>query len=236
MLASALDRRIEQGETLLVVDALTDSDLESIVDATRAGDVLLCGSAGMVKPLTARLPTQESGVRRTPSLVAPGPILAVVGSGSEIAHAQVGQVASAGAMRVRTLNKSWHEVDLVGAQCHPVGDWLLHLAPPPSGASLEGAVARAEAARLADLTFAAVDRLQPAVLLVVGGDTSTYVLRRLGIERLAVAEELLPGVALTFSAGRNEERRAVVLKPGNFGDVDTLVTLQRALHDRQYAR
>jgi len=68
---------------------------------------------------------------------------------------------------------------------------------------------------------------------VVGGDTAHHVMRRLGIERLTVAEELLPGIALNFGVDRMEQRRAVVLKPGNFGDPQTLVTLQRALRQRQ---
>jgi uncharacterized protein YgbK (DUF1537 family) len=136
-------------------------------------------------------------------------------------------------MRVRELDNSWYEVDLVGAQSHPVGDWLLHLAPPQANLALEGAVARANAARLADFAFAAVGKLRPSALLVVGGDTAHYTLRRLGIERLEVVEELLPGIALTFGTDRAGQRRAVVLKPGNFGDRETLVTLQRAVQERQ---
>jgi uncharacterized protein YgbK (DUF1537 family) len=136
-------------------------------------------------------------------------------------------------MRVRALDKSWYAMDLVGAQCHPVGDWLLCLEPPSPGMTLEGPVARAQAARLADVAFAAAERLQPGVLIVVGGDTAHYVLRRLGIIRLTVSEELLPGIALAYGTDRFGQRRAVVLKPGNFGDAETLVTLQRAVHARQ---
>jgi uncharacterized protein YgbK (DUF1537 family) len=98
---------------------------------------------------------------------------------------------------------------------------------------LEGPVARAQAARLADLAYAAVDRLDPSTLLVVGGDTAYYVLRRLGFERLMVVEELLPGIALTVGVDRAGTRRAVVLKPGNFGDEQTLVKLHEAVQERQ---
>jgi uncharacterized protein YgbK (DUF1537 family) len=211
---------------------LTDVDLETIVAATDDEGYLLCGSAGLVAPLAARWTGASHSVNGETS-VRSGPILAVVGSGSNTAQAQVAQIAAAETMRVRSLDNGWYEMDLVGAQSHPVGDWLLHLAPPEKAVSLDGPMARAQAARLADVTFAAVDRLRPSALVVVGGDTAHYVLRRLGIERLTVEEELLPGIALTYGVDRSGERRAVVLKPGNFGDPQTLVTLQRAVQERQ---
>jgi uncharacterized protein YgbK (DUF1537 family) len=228
-----LRERSEQGEKLLVVDGLTEGDLETIVAAAQGGKYLLCGSAGMVAPLAVRLAATKASSTVAPAPVASGPILAVVGSGSRTAHAQVAQVAATEAMRVRALDNTWYEVDLVGAQSHPVGDWLIYLAPVAEGVPLEGAVARANAARLADMTYAAVDRLQPTALLVVGGDTAYYVLRRLGIERLTVVEELLPGIALTCGTDRAGSKRTVILKPGNFGDSQTLVTLHQELQQRQ---
>ncbi len=231
-LRRALHSAATQGKRLIAVDAMTDADLATIVAATDEPDYLLCGSAGLVAPLAARL-AQAPAIVAAPAQVPSGPILTLVGSGSPVARAQVAQVAAAGAMRVRTLDGGWYAMDLTGAQCHPVGDWLLNLAPPAPDMSLEGAVARAQAARLADVAFAAVERLQPSAIIVVGGDTANFVLRRLGIRQLTVSEELLPGIALSFGTDRFGQQRAVVLKPGNFGDAETLVTLQRAVHARQ---
>lgn len=233
-LASALRERREQGDKLLVVDGLTDGDLATIVAATRPNDYLLCGSAGLVAPLASRWihKSEKAAIESTP--LKNGPILSIVGSGSTMAHAQVSHVAATGVMRVRALDSTWYEMDLIGAQSHPIGDWLIHLEPPTEGVLLEGALARAQAARLADVAYAAVENLQPCALIVVGGDTAYYVLRRLGIERLAVMEELLPGIALTMGVDRAGCRRAVVLKPGNFGDAKTLVTIHAVLRDRQY--
>ncbi len=234
-LERVLRERHQQGDKLLVVDGLTESDLDNIVAATQTGNFLLCGSAGLVAPLAARWAIRRTATRQI-AQVTPGPILTVVGSGSQMAHAQVAQVAATESMRVRALGHSWYEMDLVGAQSHPVGDWLLHIAPPADDVLLEGATARAQAARLADITFAATDKLHPGVLLVVGGDTAYYVLQRLGIVRLTVVEELLPGIALCCGVDRSGQERSVVLKPGNFGDAQTLVTLQRAVQQRQGQR
>lgn len=231
-LTHALQDKRVQGTRLVVVDAMTDADLTTIVAATQASNCLLCGSAGLVAPLAARWEVQGEPIQESPR-VEPGPMLTVVGSGSAVAHSQVAHVGTSGTMHVRTLDNNWYAMDLVGAQSQPVGDWLLHLAPPDADIALEGAVARAQAARLADVAFAAVEKLQPSTLLVVGGDTAYYVLRRLGIERLTVREELLPGIALTYGVDRTGQRRGVILKPGNFGDAQTLVTLQEAVRKRK---
>ncbi len=53
-LEEALRQRHEHGERLIVVDGLTDRDLEIIVAATQSGTYILCGSAGLVAPLAAR--------------------------------------------------------------------------------------------------------------------------------------------------------------------------------------
>src|SRR5690606_20973317 len=110
----------------------------------------------------------------------------------------------------------------VTANGRPTGHWLLHLAQPPAGTPLEGAKARAEAARLADLSQVVIGRLNPAALIIVGGDTAAYVVRVLGITSLEVVEELLPGIPLLVGTDRNGIQRTVVLKPGNFGDEETL--------------
>ncbi|HXF60358.1 MAG TPA: four-carbon acid sugar kinase family protein, partial [Caldilineaceae bacterium] len=200
-LAQALAQAAAGGARLLVVDGLSDADLATLAQAAqRALEApLFCGSAGLVGVLATAL-AQRVGVQAalepaTP-LPAPGPILAIVGSASPMAHAQIARVAARPDVRIRTLDRTWSQVDLVTANGHPTGHWLLHLAPPPTGTPLAGATARVEAARLADLSHAAIGRLHPAALIIVGGDTATYVMRVLGVTRLEVVEELLPGIPL----------------------------------------
>lgn len=227
-LQRALETARAEGSRLLVVDALTDDDLQTIVLAAEQSGMLLCGSAGLVMPLAAYLAAGDVAAPQDPQLPA-GPILTVVGSGSSMAHRQVAQAART-RCQVRQVDGTWHTLDLVGAQAAPVGDWLIHLAPPPPGTPLEGAPARARAAQLADMAHLAVKRLQPSALIIVGGDTAHFTLRALGITRLDVVTELLPGIPLTRTVDRQGVYRYVVLKPGSFGDAGTLVTLHEALH------
>ncbi len=219
---------------LLVIDGTTDDDLATIVAAASELGWVLCGSAGMVAPLAAGLGGGPGEAVR--SMHGEGPLLTVVGSGSAAAQAQVRAVTEAGCMRVCVAGPAWRGLDLLDAGSRPVGDWLLHLPAPEPGTVLEGAAARREAARLADLVVACVERLEPSDLLLVGGDTATFVLRGLGIERLDVVAELLPGIPLTEGTDARYIRRRIVLKPGNFGDEQVLVALWRFLRvDRREA-
>lgn len=228
-LQTALAAAQAEGARLIVVDALEERHLVAIYAAARAALTapLLCGSAGLAGVPAAALAGAFPAASRA---VQPptGPVLGVVGSGSATAHRQIAQVEQRGDVRVRSLDRTWSTVDVISPNSRPVGHWLLHLEPPPAGIALEGAAARAEAARLADLTQVVVQRLHPASLIVVGGDTATYVLRVLGIRRLEVVEEVLPGIPLTVGEDGRGEPHAIVLKAGNFGDDGTLA----ALYDR----
>ena len=231
-LAAALHRARRGGARLLVVDALSDEDLAVVVAAGQQAGMLLCGSAGMVGPLAERLQRGQAGPAPEPVSLPSGPILMVVGSGSAMAHQQIRHMQGVDGVGLRRFDGSWIGVDLIGAAARPAGDWLIHLAPPGPDTPLEGPVARANAANLADLAHGVTQRLQPAALIVVGGDTAHFVLRGLGIRRLDMVEELLPGIPLALAVDREGARRAVVLKPGSFGDENTLETLLRQLRQR----
>jgi uncharacterized protein YgbK (DUF1537 family) len=58
-------------------------------------------------------------------------------------------------------------------------------------------------------------------LLVAGGDTSSVVCHRLGLEKHEVLDEIQTGIPLSLSTG--ERTLVTVLKSGNFGTEDFLV-------------
>jgi uncharacterized protein YgbK (DUF1537 family) len=59
----------------------------------------------------------------------------------------------------------------------------------------------------------------------VGGDTAISVLARLGIQRLTVLRELLPGMPLTCGVDAAGVSHFVIMKAGSHGDETTLATL-----------
>ncbi len=208
------------GAQLIVVDALTDEDLDTIVAAAQAlPDALLCGSAGLVGALAARLAQGRielsEEVVAAPLPMGAGETLLVVGSGSRRAHEQIAYL--------RAQQAQVHEVG-AGAIPDAAGALLLHL-PEPGDAALEGPAAREAAALLAGAALAAIERRRPATLVLCGGDTAIAVLARLGIARLTVLREVLPGMPLAWGVDDRGGGYFVILKAGNHGDSSALAAL-----------
>lgn len=228
-LAAALARGYEAGAQLFVVDGITEADLSTIYQATQQAlpQALFCGSAGLMGIIAAALVAQGEPVRLPTAFRPPlaSPLLAVVGSGSLMAHRQLQQLRQAAKVDI-------YEVDLAQQQQmrRVAGDGshvacALHLPPPLPNALLEGALARQYAAALCAVAHGLIQQRQPRTLLLVGGDTAVHLLQLLGIEKLEVECELLPGMPLTRGEAANGQRYQIILKAGNHGDEQTLVTL-----------
>jgi len=208
-----------RGAELLVVDALDDADLQTVLDATLRAlpDALLCGSAGLVGTLAAYV------ARHTPlwNDAQPAPVagsaLLVIGSGSPMAQRQIEY------MRRHQLVATFEQ----GADL-PAGitkDLLLHLPAPPPGAALDGPEARRLAEQLAAAARPLIDAARPGLLFLSGGDTAIGVLASMGVTHLTVLRELLPGVPLALGMDAAGRSHAIVLKAGNHGDEAALATV-----------
>jgi uncharacterized protein YgbK (DUF1537 family) len=219
-LAERLRAERSSGAELLVVDALTDADLEVVLAASLRAlpGALLCGSAGLAGVLASHYAQQapRRGSSR-PIATAEGPALLVVGSGSAMAHRQIAYLRS---HQVVTVCQPGGEAPVEHA-----GDILLHLPAPPPGAELDGAHARRLAAGLAEAALVIVDSVRPALLVVAGGDTAISLFGRMGVNELVVQRELLPGVPLMFGQDAAGRTHPIVLKAGNHGDEAALATL-----------
>ncbi len=210
------------GAQIIAADALTDDDLARLVSAmiTVVPHALLCGSAGLMGALARQWVNPL--VVQSPTIVSPasGPILTVMGSGSAMAHAQVAALARHGQVTVQQVDD-----DFALTAGDAQGNWLLHLPPPTAQTMLEGSTARAHADRLAAAALTAIHALQPTLLILTGGDTAVSVLTQLGLTRLEVVGELLPGIPLLVGYDANGQPRQVITKSGSFGDEQTLVHL-----------
>ena len=90
---------------------------------------------------------------------------------------------------------------------------------------MDGPAARQLAEQLAAAALPLIDAIRPELLLLSGGDTAISVLARLGVTRLSVQHELLPGVPLTRGADAAGRTHTIVLKAGNHGDEAALATV-----------
>ena len=224
--------------TLFVVDALTDADLAAVLRAQHQAlpGALLCGSAGLVAIYAREVTRLEHAIPALPPvpdsfspIAAPRSTVLVSGSGSAMAHAQLRMLAAHGV-------GLFHCVDLDGAFEHAQPDTavsgdasctlhVLHQPRPAPDACLDGADARRRAELLAGVAQQLISRQQAQTLILVGGDTAISVLARLGVHELRVQRELLPGMPLTAPVPAPESIQHVILKAGNHGDEQTLLTL-----------
>lgn len=228
---SKVRRGDEESRRLLVVDAMTDADLALIVDA--AGSIpglLLCGSAGLIGEVAKRSGTLSDPPGFGKPGGSDGSALVVVGSGSAMAHRQIERLLADRADTARLVV----EDDSSSPPSPDAALVLLHQPRPAPDAVLDGPTARRLAERLAECAQAQMAANRPDLLILVGGDTAVAVLSRLGVQRLDVQAELLPGMPLCTAFVARRPLR-VVMKPGSFGDEDVLtVLLERAgyLHNR----
>ena len=247
--ASKLDGCAPNGRIVLVVDALTEDDLDIVLQAQWEAlpDALLCGSAGLAGALARRVRAQPdfptAPAARGANVWDAGQgrsVLLVVGSGSESAHRQIDfLLSSASNEQAEGLRRHSHAPrppvsrmivsPETGAEATAALDpaqpiWLLQQPKPRPDAVLEGGHARLRADHLARISAAAFARRPPDLLVLAGGDTAMRILMRLEVKQLSVVRELLPGMPLC-SAIIGGRQRLVVIKPGNFGGDETLLTL-----------
>lgn len=234
-LADRLLAARRQGISILVIDAIEESDLERILAAVDfvMADALLCGSAGLIsalalgqshrrEPNRAEMPAavdhtaekQQDWIRA----------IVIAGSGNPIAHRQIQTLAGL-PVELILVDGTASPASLVERSHRSGPVWLLHLPPPGPGIRLDGPEARQQAEHLGNAAIAFIAHVRPDLLILSGGDTAQIVLTRLGVTRLTVLVELLVGMPLCEAVTGDGHRIYVIMKPGSFGDDRTLITL-----------
>ncbi|MDQ0679631.1 4-hydroxythreonine-4-phosphate dehydrogenase [Arthrobacter pascens] len=233
--------------TVVVADGETVQDLEDIVDALRelgftAGGrrIVLVGTGGTADVLAQRLASEparnaQRGARTQAASAEPQwaarPVLAVVGSASGTAQAQLAQLAARGFTLVRlhphyTGAIGAYEPQLAGArQALAKGtNVAVTLAAgkvdPARAASIIRALSQfaAEAAKGAD-----------ADLILTGGETAREVLDAVGLQRLVPLAAVQHGAVLS----RADDGTLVGTKPGSFGDGLALLQLYDEIREQR---
>jgi uncharacterized protein YgbK (DUF1537 family) len=222
---AAAERLAAEGKPFIVVDTLTNADLDAIGEACR--DLrLVTGGSGRARG-HAPQHRPAGGAVAAPVLPAVGgPILCLSGSASEATNAQVRRFAerhpvrkvqpvalaegreTTEALAAWAIEKLREGPCLVSATASPaeVKDAQGQLGAERAAALVEGALAAVAKA----LRQAGVRRF-----VVAGGETSGAVATALGVSLLAVGAQIAPGVPWCTTV--ESEPVALALKSGNFG-------------------
>ncbi|QCP00588.1 4-hydroxythreonine-4-phosphate dehydrogenase PdxA [Arthrobacter sp. 24S4-2] len=244
---------LESGQPALVVaDGETVQDLENVVDALlelgfSAGGrrVVLVGTGGTADVLARRFTAQrlaaqlarnaQAGAQAESATAEPQrptkPVLAVVGSASGTAQAQLAQLEARGFTVVR-LHPLY--AGATGAYQPQLAEVRQALAAGSNVAVTLAAdkVNPARAARIVQAlsTFAAeAAKGANADLILTGGETAREVLDAVGLLRLLPLAAVQHGAVLS----RAEDGTLVGTKPGSFGDDLALLQLYEEIRERR---
>ncbi len=220
----------QAGEGVWIADAETDEDLSRLAQRSRdAGLRLLCGSAGLARPLAHLLAEGAALARIEPP--AARRVLIVAGSRSPVTARQVDAARAQGLALVQPE---------LPAQGDTVQACVLQLRQALSRQSAailstthtgERPGQEAQLARLlAQIAGALVRSGSVDALLLTGGDTAGACCAALQVEAVRLGGEVCPGIAW----GRLENSLApglpIVTKAGAFGEAGSLLEAVRFLH------
>lgn len=236
---SAIDIAERHGAAHVLVDALTDEDLDQIADALLGSaerrHVLLGGAAGLGTAIARWLVASADSELRpsTDSIPAIDGDRRVIIAGSASARSREQEAAFPGLVLKLDPRDLATGGDAVGQVLGSLGEALERSADPvlvtattaPDevlAAQQDVGIARSAVlleTALATVAARAVDTLGVTRILVAGGETSGAVAGALGIRSLRVADRVAPGLAWMVTDDTRHPV-GVLFKSGNFGDVD----------------
>jgi len=216
-----------QGVPHVVVDAVANADLETIAQAC-SGMTLLTGGSALAMPLPRLY--QQDGSIAADTQIQPRPKIAdkaivLSGSCSAMTRAQVAAYAN------HAPGYKLDPLELVETGTQPAIDWLAGQsfadAPIVYATAEPDAVRQTQArlgvARAGEVVEQALAHIAVAArdngcrrFIIAGGETSGAVTQALGVTRLDVGREIVPGVPWCFATSARYPI-AITLKSGNFG-------------------
>lgn len=212
---------------IVIADALTDSDLDSIAAAAAElkRSIAFAGSAGFAAALGR---AHDAAIDAAPSLPGPAPVLLIVGSLHPVSRRQLASVTDrlgppivclpgepASQIRINLhpeIDRAYRQGNVVTLATPPL------LVADPHG--VVAAITRVAATAIADYGFQR--------LFCTGGDLARALCNRLGIGRLAVLGRVREGMPALMALDGVPDL-VLVTKAGSFGDDDTLLAAYRYL-------
>lgn len=220
----ALARHKAEGKRHLIVDALSNKDLQALALALEEYP-LLAGGSGLGGALAARASRQQGAARH---YAFPHPLKTVVFSGScsAMSNRQVALYKAEAAARLLNIARCLSDVESytdelsLWAMSHisdPLAPLIYATQPPEALAHIQQEYGEQTASRAIEHAFARLaEKLRTAGVnrfIVAGGETSGTVVEALQVTRLNVGKAIAPGVPWVFSS-----ELALALKSGNFGE------------------
>ena len=236
-----LQQLISKGKKLIVVDAVSTTDIEQIALAVEKSsyNILPCGAAAMAKAF-ADIWLPESEYQHISKTIPDNPIFVVSGSATTIARSQIDRLIQSDDFDPYVLDLTLENistqnfdevVDRIVKQLVKSRLVIVNFTTKESAVQQNLEYAEQNGINPDDIPSIITDYLaklakdvvaiQDVILVTVGGETSYKVCSAIGISNLQVideAESAIP-LCLDFNA------RWIITKSGNLGNASTLVNI-----------
>ena len=236
-----LNELIEEGKKLIVVDAVSITDIEQVLLALDkcSYKVLPCGSAGAAQVLAkmlfpdVKVQTEQKTFSKLPKLI-------IAGSATELCANQIKKLINSDEID-NTYSVSLTEKEFINGitddtferiktQLTPNNVVIIHSSDICQNEDLQALLIEHEltkkqfASKIVDLLAELTKKLSAEkdfILVTVGGETSYECCRQLSCEYLNIIDEVAPAIPLCT----DNNGKFIITKSGNLGSVNTLVEI-----------
>ena len=236
-----LQQLIAQGRKLIVIDAVSTTDIEQIVLAVEKStyNILPCGAAAMAKAFSdVWLPDSE--YQHITKTIPDNPVLVVSGSATSLTRSQIEKVTHSDdfdpyvvELTLETIStQSFDEIlDRIVKQLIKYRLVIVHFSPIENSMDKNIEYAQANDINPDDIPSIITDYLarltkdvaaiQNVILVLVGGETSYKICSAIGSTNLQVIDEADSAIPLCLDFNA----QWIVTKSGNLGTSSTLVNI-----------
>ena len=241
-----LNRLVKEGKKLIVVDAISTTDMEQIALAIEKSNcnLLPCGSAGLAQVLTKSwLP--DTKYQHIPKVIPKLPVLIVSGSMASLSKTQIKKLAESDEFDSYVLELSLEDV-LTEPSEELVERILEHLETENIVAVHINVSDEDEEEKIKELGLEKekissiitdylanlsnkVIKKQTLIFLTIGGETSYKCCNAIGSKQLQLIDEVEPSIPLCLDL----DAQWIVTKSGNFGMPSSLVNILKYFKQHQ---
>jgi len=241
-----INRLVKEGKKLIVIDAISTTDMEQIALAVEKSsyNLLPCGSAGLAQVLTKSwLP--DTKYQHIPKVIPKLPVLIVSGSMAGLSKTQIKKLAESDEFDSYILELSLEDV-LTEPSKELVERILEHLETEKIVAVHVNVSDEDEEEKLKELGMEKekisniitdylanlsnkVIKEQNLIFLTIGGETSYKCCNAIGSKQLQLIDEVEPSIPLCLDL----DAQWIVTKSGNFGMPSSLVNILKYFKQHQ---
>lgn len=249
-----LKKLVDEGRKLIVVDAVTTTDMEQIALAIEkcTSKLLPCGAAGLAQVL-AKSRLAEIKHQHIAKVIPPLPVLVISGSKSELSKVQLKKLAEFDEFEAVIININREQLNTKPDE-NLINSVIEHLQTEKIVAvhyieeikedegkeqTEEQKTEEQKTEESGNLPGLIIDFLaelssqvmakQELILVAVGGETAYKYCSAVGSRNLQLIDQVEPSIPLCL----DHEARWIVTKSGNFGSPNTLVNIVKYFHQHQ---